>query len=100
MGTNTNNVIQPSTLTSNTTNSSSIIQLATLSSYQPITPASYSVALLQTAMMILQTCNDDSSATHNDDPVDDDTQVTSYSNDPVDDDAQDTNYIDGDDDKL
>jgi len=41
-GTNTNNADQPAALTSNTTNSSSIIQLATLSSNQPITPASYS----------------------------------------------------------
>ena len=55
-------LISQSTLISNTTNSSSIIQLATLSSYQPITPASYSggstsntMKNLQTAMKNLQT---------------------------------------------
>ena len=40
--TNANNINQLSPLTSNVTNSSSIVQLATLSSYQPITPSSNS----------------------------------------------------------
>ena len=34
-------LIELSTFASNATNSSGIVQLATLSSYQPITPASY-----------------------------------------------------------
>ena len=73
------NVDQPSTLTSNTTNSSSIIQLATLSSYQPITPSSYNGG---------STSNDDDEGSSDNDED---------SNDSNDDENQDTNYSDDDD---
>ena len=65
------NVDQLSTLTSNTTNSSSVIQLATLSSYQPITPSSYSGG---------STSNDNEESS---DEVanDDETRDTNYSDD-------------------
>jgi hypothetical protein len=75
-GTSTNNVDHLSPLIPNTTNSSSIFQLATLSSYQPITPSSYSGG---------STSND------NEDAVDDETQDTNYS----DGDKDSSDYDDG-----
>jgi hypothetical protein len=82
------NVDQLSTLTSNTTNSSSVIQLATLSSYQPITPSSYNGG---------STSNDDEESSDNDeDSNDDETQDTNYSDDD-DEDSSDYNDDNNDD---
>jgi hypothetical protein len=82
-GTSTNNVDQLSPLIPNTTNSSSIFQLATLSSYQPITPSSYSGGF---------TSNDnEESSNDNEDAVEDETQDTNYS----DGDKDSSDYDDG-----
>lgn len=83
------NVDQLSTLTSNTTNSSSVIQLATISSYQPITPSSYSGG---------STSNDnEESSDEDEDANDDETRDTNYGDDDDEDSSDyddDNNYYD------
>ncbi|MGB7635113.1 MAG: hypothetical protein WBL68_15435 [Nitrososphaeraceae archaeon] len=71
--TNTNSIDQLSTFASNATNSSDIVQLATLTSYQPITPASYSGG---------SSSNDNTdSSNDNEAAEDDETEAINYSDD-------------------